>query len=205
MRDRGLNLKALTLTAKDKICFEPEAACNGEECPYARGFHDRIQGAVEDLFTGGDALDRDAVEAAAKAHRVCPFELSLELARWADVIICDYNYAFDPRVYLRRFFLEDPDHYVFLIDEAHNLVDRARDAAGLRQIYEILDELEPVESDVEIIRPVRELFYWPMGLAYTLALLAGHGRCACERHQHAKAGQHQHCDKQVEVFHGDTP
>ncbi len=125
--DAGLRAKCLTLTAKDKICFEKEAACNGEECVYARGFFDRIQGAVESLFTERDLLDRGAVEAAAKSHRICPFEFSLELARWADVIICDYNYAFDPRVFLRRFFQEEQDPYVFLIDEAHNLVDRARD------------------------------------------------------------------------------
>jgi len=125
--DAGLRIKCLTLTAKDKICFEAEAACSGEECPYAEGFHDRIQEAVEALFARRDLLDRGAVEAAAITHRVCPFELSLELARWADVIVCDYNYAFDPRVFLRRFFLEEPDRYVFLVDEAHNLVDRARD------------------------------------------------------------------------------
>lgn len=146
LHDTGLRIKCVTLTAKDKICFEPEAACNGEECTFARGFHDRIQGAVEDIFNKRDALDRNAVEAAAKLHRVCPFELSLELARWADVIICDYNYAFDPRVYLRRFFLEEPDRYVFLVDEAHNLVDRARDMFSA-QIHKkpFLDLRRPVK------------------------------------------------------------
>lgn len=123
----GLRIKGLTLTAKDKLCFEPDAACNGEECPFARGFYDRIRDAVDELFSSRDLLDRSAIEAAARKHRVCPFELSLTLSRWVDVIVCDYNYAFDPRVYLRHFFLEEPDRYVFLIDEAHNLVDRARE------------------------------------------------------------------------------
>ncbi len=127
LRAGGLRIKSLTITAKDKTCFDTEAACNGEECAYALGFHDRIQAAVESLFSANDAFHRTAVETSAESHRVCPFEFSLELARWADVIICDYNYAFDPRVFLRRFFLEEPDRYVFLIDEAHNLVDRARD------------------------------------------------------------------------------
>ncbi|MBW2368311.1 MAG: ATP-dependent DNA helicase [Deltaproteobacteria bacterium] len=127
LRGQGMRIKSLTLTAKDKICFEPDAACNGVECPYAKGFYDRIQDAVSNLFSGEDAFGRDMLISAARKHQVCPFELSLELARWADVVICDYNYAFDPRVYLRRFFLENPDAYTFLVDEAHNLVDRSRD------------------------------------------------------------------------------
>ncbi len=127
LRANGLRIKSLTLTAKDKTCFEPDAACNGEECPYARGFYDRVREAVEQLFSTRDRFDRDTVESIAREYTLCPFELSLELARWADAIICDYNYAFDPRVYLRRFFQEEPDLYAFLIDEAHNLVDRARE------------------------------------------------------------------------------
>lgn len=127
LRASGLRCKSLTLTAKDKTCFEPDAACNGEECPYAQGFYDRIREAVEHLFNTRDAFGRETVESVAREYRVCPFELSLDLANWADAIVCDYNYAFDPRVFLRRFFQEDPDSYAFLIDEAHNLVDRARE------------------------------------------------------------------------------
>ena len=126
LRKSGLRLKALTLTAKDKICFHPEAACNPEECDFAKGHFDRINQAVEAGFSE-DFLSRAAVEALARHHGVCPFELSLELSLWSDLIICDYNYAFDPRVYLRRFFLEDDGDYVFLVDEAHNLVDRSRE------------------------------------------------------------------------------
>ncbi len=122
----GLRLKSLTLTAKDKICFSPEAGCRPEVCSFARGHYDRINQAVSRAFET-DALTRQAVESAAKEHRVCPFELSLELSLWADLIICDYNYAFDPRVYLRRFFTEKSGDYAFLIDEAHNLVDRSRE------------------------------------------------------------------------------
>jgi DNA excision repair protein ERCC-2 len=79
-----------------------------------------------------DNLDRDAIEDVAQSHRVCPFELSLELACWADCIVCDYNYAFDPRVYLKRFFDEENGAYAFLVDEAHNLVDRSRDMFSAR-------------------------------------------------------------------------
>ena len=126
MKDSGLRLKSLTLTAKEKICFNPECACNGEECVYARDYYDRLNDAVEDAFNR-DTFTRHDIEELAEKHTLCPFEFSLDLALFADCIICDYNYAFDPRVYLRRFFLEGKTDYTFLIDEAHNLVDRARD------------------------------------------------------------------------------
>ena len=126
LRNARLKLKSLTITAKDKTCFKPDSACNPEECEFARGHFDRINGALSDMFDQ-DAFTRLAVEQVARDHRVCPFEFALELSLWADCIICDYNYAFDPRVYLRRFFLEESGEYTFLIDEAHNLVDRSRD------------------------------------------------------------------------------
>lgn len=122
----GLRLKYLTLTAKDKICFNPENECSGEGCVFAAGYYDRLREALPVIFSR-DAMDRPFIEECARVHRLCPFELSLTLAVYADCIICDYNYAFDPRVYLRRFFLEGNGDYTFLIDEAHNLVDRSRD------------------------------------------------------------------------------
>ena len=126
LRRKGLKLKSLTLTAKDKICFNPDSACNPEECDFAKGHFDRVNIALNEIFLE-DAFTREAIEQIAKLHRICPFEFSLELSLWADCIICDYNYAFDPRVFLRRFFLENGGDFTFLIDEAHNLVDRARD------------------------------------------------------------------------------
>ncbi len=126
LRQKQLKLKSLTITAKDKICFNPDSACNPEECDFARGHFDRVNVALKDIFRQ-DAFTREAVEQVARSHQVCPFEFSLELSLWADCIICDYNYAFDPRVFLRRFFLEDGGDFTFLIDEAHNLVDRSRE------------------------------------------------------------------------------
>ncbi len=126
LREKGLRLKSVTLTAKDKICFNPEKACNGEECAYARGYYDRIGQAMNELFER-DGFDRDGIEETAIRHRVCPFELSLELCLWADVVIGDYNYAFDPAVYLRRLLEDEGGRRVFLVDEAHNLVDRGRE------------------------------------------------------------------------------
>ncbi len=126
LRKKDLRLKSLTITAKEKICFNPDASCNPDECEFARGHFDRLNGALADIFLQ-DAFTREAVEQAARSHRICPFEFSLELSLWAECIICDYNYAFDPRVYLRRFFLEETGDFTFLIDEAHNLVDRSRE------------------------------------------------------------------------------
>lgn len=127
MRQKGLVCKTLTLTAKDKICFQKGAKCTPEECSYAKGHFDRVNGAMEEVLKEKDALTRETVEAYSQKHHICPFEFSLDLALWADCIICDYNYVFDPRVYLKRFFQEQNEDYIFLIDEAHNLVDRSRE------------------------------------------------------------------------------
>jgi DNA excision repair protein ERCC-2 len=126
LQQKGLRLKRVSLTAKDRICFCPEATCNPDACAYANGHFDRLAAAMAEAFEH-DNLDRETIEVSAQNHRVCPFEFSLELSRWADCIICDYNYAFDPRVYLKRFFDEENGAYAFLIDEAHNLVDRSRE------------------------------------------------------------------------------
>ncbi|KYH28722.1 ATP-dependent DNA helicase [Clostridium colicanis] len=126
MRNKGLRIKSLTITAKDKICFKEEKNCDPEKCEYARGHFDRVNEAIKDIFKE-DNLCREIVEEYSRKHRVCPFEFSLELANFSDCIICDYNYVFDPRVYLKRFFLEGTTDFTFLIDEAHNLVDRARE------------------------------------------------------------------------------
>ncbi|MFH1134872.1 MAG: helicase C-terminal domain-containing protein [Pseudomonadota bacterium] len=126
LRRQGAVVKSLILSAKEKTCLNPGTECGPETCQYARGHFDRVDQALENLFPL-HAFDRETIRDSARRERVCPFELSLDLALGADVIICDYNYVFDPRVHLRRFFLETREKYVFLIDEAHNLVDRARE------------------------------------------------------------------------------
>ncbi|MCI9413975.1 MAG: ATP-dependent DNA helicase [Clostridiales bacterium] len=128
MRGKGLRMRSVTLTAKEKICFlGAERACNPDACPYAKGHYDRVNDALRDLLDSSDAMGREVIEGCARRHTVCPFELALDATLWADGIICDYNYAFDPQVYLRRFFQEVNERYVFLVDEAHNLVDRSRE------------------------------------------------------------------------------
>lgn len=126
MHQAGLRFKSLTLTAKEKICFTEGGNCNPEFCKHAKGHFDRVDQAIEEIFEQ-DAFTRPVIEEFAKKHQVCPFEFSLDLALWADCVVCDYNYLFDPKVYLKRFFMDTSGDYTFLIDEAHNLVDRARE------------------------------------------------------------------------------
>jgi len=128
MREKGLKLKSVEITAKDKICFMEETECNPEYCPYAKGHFDRINDAMYDLLLAEDDFSRENIEKYAMKHQVCPFEMCLDMSLFADAVIGDYNYLFDPHVYLKRFFSEGiREDYVFLIDEAHNLVERGRE------------------------------------------------------------------------------
>lgn len=127
LMDKGLRAKTLVITAKDKICINDEVKCNPRDCSYAKGHFDRVNDAIMDILKNEDMISREVVLEYAKKHHVCPFEFSLDISLWADVIICDYNYVFDPQVYLKRFFDGIGNDYVFLIDEAHNLVDRSRE------------------------------------------------------------------------------
>lgn len=133
LREQPIRIKTVTLTAKDKICFLEERRCNPEECIYANGHFDRVNTVIFEMLQKEDNFTREVIEAYAKKHRVCPFELSLDLTLWSDCILCDYNYLFDPNVYLRRFFAESGGgEYTFLVDEAHNLVDRSREMFSAR-------------------------------------------------------------------------
>ena len=132
LMERGLQFKFVTLTARDKICIFDEARCNPKQCERAKGHYDRVNAAVFDMITHETAMSREVIEAYAGKHCVCPFEMQLDAALWVDGLICDYNYVFDPNVYLRRFFGESfdggpKDDDIFLVDEAHNLVERARE------------------------------------------------------------------------------
>lgn len=143
LREQGLQFKTVILTAKEKICFAEEAECNPAHCPYAEGHYDRINDAIYDLLTHEVHFDREKVEQYAKKHSVCPFELCLDMSLFADGIICDYNYVFDPHVYLRRFFGDGVSgDYLFLIDEAHNLLERGREMYSARLVKEDFLELK---------------------------------------------------------------
>ena len=129
LADKGLRMKTVVITAKDKICPMEETECNPDYCPYAKGHFDRINDAMYELLQSEDHFTRDTILEYAQRHNVCPFEMSLDMSLYADAVICDYNYVFDPNVYLKRFFADGlgAKDYIFLIDEAHNLLERGRE------------------------------------------------------------------------------
>lgn len=129
MRNRYLQCKSVTLTAREKICTLEKPDCNPKACPRAKGHFDRVNEAIYALLTSRDDFSRAAIEEYAEKYQVCPFEMGLDMSLFADIIIGDYNYVFDPHAYLRRFFGEGEmrREYLFLIDEVHNLVDRGRE------------------------------------------------------------------------------
>ncbi|MEG1254515.1 ATP-dependent DNA helicase [Clostridium sp.] len=126
LRKSGLKLRTLTLTAKDRICFLEERVCNGDACKYAKGHFDRVNDAILDMIENNQVFNEEIIKVYSEKHNVCPFELSLDLIAWCDFIIGDYNYFFDPKAMIKRVSFDDTP-YIFLIDEAHNLVDRGRD------------------------------------------------------------------------------
>lgn len=124
----GLHFTSTVITAKEKACFLEKPDCNPEACPYAKGHYDRVNDAVYSLLMEKEAFTREDIRQKAEECCVCPFEMGLDVTEWVDGIICDYNYVFDPNAALRRYFSEGiQGDYLFLVDEAHNLVERARE------------------------------------------------------------------------------
>ena len=159
MRKKDLKLKAVTITAKEKICKMDEVNCNPEYCPYANGYFDRINNSLKDILAKYNDYSKENIERISEEYMLCPFELSLDLTNLSDVIICDYNYVFDPRVYLKRFFDTKTTDYTFLIDEAHNLVDRAREMYSATLNEEKFVKVKKLISkkDKRITRVIKEI------------------------------------------------
>lgn len=126
MTDSGLKLRTTIITAKEKTCFMEETKCEPEYCPYARGYYDKLNEPLKDAVKNHSLFDREFIESTAQKFELCPFELSLDLAYMSDAVICDYNYYFDPRVSLQRDDVFKNNNDILLVDEAHNLEDRAR-------------------------------------------------------------------------------
>ena len=147
---KGVEVKIVTLTAKDKVCFMGERKCHPDFCTYADGHYDRVDDAVYELINEHNLFTRNDIEKAARKYNVCPFELSLDLAVWSDIVVCDYNYIFDPIAALKRFI--DNKDFVLLIDEAHNLVDRAREmysaSFSKKQILNVKREMGKSYKDI---------------------------------------------------------
>lgn len=142
MKENGLKFKTITLTAKDKVCLSKGSACNPEQCRFAKGHFDRVNEALLDILKNENTFTREIIEAYSSKYKICPFEFSLDLTLWSDCVICDYNYVFDPRVYLKRFFMDNNGDYTFLVDEAHNLVDRSREMFSATFPKKLLLELK---------------------------------------------------------------
>ena len=127
LQENGARIKVIEISSKDSMCPLEKRSCHPADCPMARGHFDRVNRAALEILSREDRLTSDQIRVWAEQYQVCPFELSLDLSTWADVVICDYNYVFDPSASLKRFFSERRTNYTVLVDEAHNLVDRARD------------------------------------------------------------------------------
>lgn len=147
----GLAMKTVSIAAREKTCLLDEVKCDPEVCPYAKGHFDRINDALFEILHSKDSFTREEVMTFAKEHRVCPFELTLDISSFSDAVVCDYNYCFDPDVSLKRFFGDMQRHdYLFLVDEAHNLVERARETYSAElykedflKVKRLLQEKEP--------------------------------------------------------------
>ena len=147
LRRSGLHFKTISITAKEKMCVMDETNCNPGYCDRAKGHYDRINKAVFDIINNESDITREVIQEYAKKHNVCPFEMSLDISNWVDGIICDYNYAFDPSASLKRYFSEGGNgRYIFLVDEAHNLVDRAREMYSASMSKEKVLEVKRIMS-----------------------------------------------------------
>lgn len=163
----GAKLRTVVLYAKEQLCPNEGGCkrgavsrCNPDECPYARGYYDRVDAALAELVATGNGFPRVMLLKMAEKHRICPYELSLDLSELCEIIICDYNYVFDPHVYLRRYFDREEGeggNYVFLVDEAHNLPDRARDMysaelslADFEAVYARVDPVADAKLETDL-------------------------------------------------------
>ena len=127
LKEKGLSISDIIITSKEKICFCKDKACNPDECIFAKGYYNKIKNIIKESIIRYDDFDLDTITHIANKHSVCPFELELDLSLFCDVVVCDFNYVFDPTAYMKRYFDEDSSHYQILVDEAHNLVDRSRE------------------------------------------------------------------------------
>lgn len=147
VRRSGCKIKSVVITAKEKICINSEYNCSPELCPYAKNYYDKLEEHLEKILMEDDFYEEN-LKVLGSSYSMCPFELSLDIATHCDVIICDYNYVFDLRVQLKRFFERSHNDYILLIDEAHNLPDRLRSSYSCALIRE---DIPPV---VEIVKSI---------------------------------------------------
>lgn len=150
LKKHGLKVKALTLNSKENMCLMDEVDCDPEICPYAKGYYNRLRNALEDIFVHQDVLDATLMKQYGEYHTICPHEFALDIATYSDIVICDFNYVFDPRIQLVRFFEESHYAIKLLVDEAHNLVDRSR---AMYSAAISLNDLAILKAETDEIKP----------------------------------------------------
>jgi Rad3-related DNA helicase len=152
MVEKGLNARTTVITAKEKICFKDETNCDPEYCEYARGYYDKLNRIIVSSVKNDVLYDREYIEKIAGENVMCPFELSLDLSYMSDLVICDYNYYFDPRVGFQREDVINYNNDILLIDEAHNLEDRARNMYSPEIIKEEFFSVSKLMKDEKKIK-----------------------------------------------------
>lgn len=149
LKEKGLICKTTVINSKEAMCLMDTVDCDPEICPYAKGFFDRLRPAINDIFVHDDVYDMKLIKDYGKYHNICPHEFSLAISYYSDIIICDYNYAFDPRTHLIRYFEEEYYTPKLLVDEAHNLVDRSRSMYSSSLKKETLFSLRKATSKIK--------------------------------------------------------
>ncbi len=149
LKDHGLKAKAIALHSKDRLCLRSEVDCDPAVCPFARNYYDRVNDALKDVFEYDGIYDAAMIKDFGALHSICPHELSLDVARFCDIIVGDFNYAFDPRIQLVRFFEEETYRMKVLVDEAHNLIDRSRSMYSASLSLSNIDYLKTYLVDIE--------------------------------------------------------
>lgn len=164
MKEKGLKTTEILITAKDKICFNPGASCNPDECPYAKDYYSKVNEVLVNSLINNSVFTADRIIEIAKDNDLCPFEFELDLSLFCDIIICDYNYMFDPLVHMQRYFDEDCSRFIVLVDEAHNLLERGRDMYSATidsyYIYLVKKQLKniPLKKIKSSLNKVHKLF-----------------------------------------------
>ena len=174
LQGRGAKLFAVEIAAKDKLCPQERRDCRAEVCPYAEGFYDRLPDAVSEALSGG-LWDRTRIEELAQKHRLCPFELALELAQRADVVVCDYNYVYDPFVAIDALLTGGT---ALLVDEAHQLAPRVQESRSaklsLRELTENRREAgQELGRKSRLYRAMTDVLHALRELARTEAFASG--------------------------------
>lgn len=159
MKKQKLNLRSITITAKEKICKMSEVNCNPDYCPYAKGYFDKINNALKEILNKYDDFSRKNIDEISEVYKLCPFELCLDLTMFSDIVICDYNYIFDPRVYLKRYFDVKKTDFTFLVDEAHNLLDRSRNMYSAEINQDTFIKMKKIigKKDKRILNLIKEI------------------------------------------------